>query len=478
MSRALIAVCFALLPAVVSAAGAEVRELTAEQYRQGLEMLRGRLEKRGEDAASAERFVDDMESAFRGSDGRVLVTRAVFAAFLDYEAAWVRKTRDSKNERVTPAQLQHEIERAAQLKEQFRKEASQSSPRFYRVFQAAVQDVRTRPLNDGKGYAGNSAVFFGDQVDDSYSHVDAGDEALENGDTAGAVAEANLALADNPGNADAYVLRSGAEYERQDAAAAVKDAQTALQMDPGNLQAQAIVSLSGPAPLAAQAALSNAVAAGASLADDGRQAPLPAAAVPGGAALTPAASPAPNPSRYGMPSPTPVLGTLLSTDLTARAAQTASADARSSIAQLDQALTLNPRNAVARSWRSAVANRIGDYASALDSAEQSLAGDPNDAGAYFNKAYALAGAGDKAGMLDALSGAARIDPSYKPLLEQALQVPQLADMELLFSGWSTAHALPIPRPRHRSFPLSLLLLAGIGGVLAVAGAAQLLRKSR
>ncbi len=467
--RASIAVSLAFLPLLVSAAGGPAgkvpagdgaQEMTAAQYHAGLQTLRGYLEKRGEDTEAAERFVAVMATALPASKGeRVPVTHDVFAAFLRYEAAWARKTRDGKNPKVTPAQRQQESARAADLKERFRLMASVSSPVFYRIFQAAVREVRRTPRRDGKGYTGNSAVFFADQVDNSYSHVDAGDVALENGDTAGAIAEADKALAENPGNADAFVLRAGAQYDRQEFAAAVADAQSALLLDPRNQQAKAILSLTGSD--AGRASLSNAAAGSVSLANDGGRGGLPTLGAP-----------------LEAPSPTPAVGALLSAEFTSRAVGMAGEDARSSVDQLDQALTLDPRNASAQSWRSAILNRIGDYASALASAEQTLSGNPEDAPAYFNKAYALAGRRNKAATIDALTQAARIDRTYQPVLDKALQLPGPEDMQLLFGEWAASHQPEIPPSRRSRYPLPLIALGVLGGLLALAGVAQLFRRGR
>lgn len=487
-AQALIALFFALLPAFALAAGDAAsgvagkpaaadgaQAMTQEQYRQGLEKLRGYLEKHGEDPSVAEQFIGDLANAFPEPSQRVPVTRDVFEIFLKSQAAWARKTRDSKNEGVSPPQLQHEIARSKQLRTQFRIEASRNSPRFYRAFRAAVRDVRRTPRADGKGYAGNSAVFFGDQVDDSYSHIDAGDEALEKGDAAGAIAEANLALAESPANADAFVLRSGAQYDSQNYAAAVKDAQRALQLDPGNQQALAIVSLSGMTSDAPQAAMANAVAGGSTLGNDERSSGLPTLGIPADGGLAPASPAAP--ARRRPPSATPAVGALLSKDMTSRAVKMAGVDARASIDQLDEALALNPRNASAQSWRATILNRIGDYSAALGSAEQGLTGNPDDGGAYFNKAYALAGTGDKKGMVEALTQAARLDASYRPLLDQALQLPSEEDMTLIFSGSATRHEPEITLPRRRRSHAALNLLGGLGGLLVLAGAVQIFRKS-
>ncbi len=471
MFKITLAACLALLPALAPAAGeprSGDQELTAAQYHSGLKTLRGYLEKRDLEPEAAERFIAVMASALPPSEGqRVPVTQDVFASFLRYQAAWARKTRDAKNPTVGPDQLAMEFARAVRLKEEFRLKAAASSPVFYRVFQAAVREVRKAPRRDGKAYMGSSTVFFADQVDPSYTHVDAGDVALENGDAAAAVAEADKALALNPGNADALVLRAGAEYESGDAESAVRDAQSALVLDPENRQAKAILSLSGMD--AGRAALSKAAAGGAGLDGEDLRAGRPSLGGTSGDEPQAAAAPI---------SATPAVGALLSRDLTARAVGAAKTDARSSIDELDQALLLNPRNAAARGWRTAILNRIGDYASALASAESTLDASPEDAPAYFHKAYALAGAGDKTGALGAIGRAAALDRAYQPVMDKALQLPDAGDMALAFGEWSESHPQALPPPRPSRYPLPLLALGAVGGLLALAGVAQLFRKGR
>lgn len=471
MFKIALAVCLSFLPALAPAAGeprSGDQELTAAQYHAGLKTLRGYLEKRDLEPDAAERFIAVMATALPASEGqRVPVTQDVFASFLRYQAAWARKTRDAKNPKVTPAQLAMEAGRAVRLKEEFRLKAAASSPVFYRVFQAAVREVRRSPRRDGKAYTGSSTVFFADQVDPSYSHVDAGDVALENGDTATAAAEAGKALALNPGNADALVLRAGAEYESGDGEAAVRDAQSALVLDPENRQAKAILSLSGMD--AGRAALAKAAAGGAGLDGEDLNAGRPTLGGTTGEERTPLVASV---------SATPAVGALLSRDLTARAVGAAKADARTSIDELDQALLLNPRNASARGWRTAILNRIGDYASALASAQSTLDASPEDAPAYFHKAYALAGAGDKAGALDAIGRAATLDRAYQPVMDKAVQLPDAGDMALAFGEWSESHPQALPPPRPSRYPLPLLALGAVGGLLALAGVAQLFRKGR
>lgn len=462
------------LPVAAPSAADRDQLMTLPEYRKGLKELRGHFEKRGEDPAVAERYVADLEGAFPVQLGeKVPVTKGTFEAFLKYQAAWARKTRDGKNPLVAPAQQGHEVDRARQLKAAFKSEAELKSPRFYQAFQTAVRDVRALRRRGAQDYAGVSAVFFGDQVDDSYTHVDAGDEALEKGDHATAIREANMALAANPANADALVLRAGAEYDSGRTAAAVSDAQAALMLDPVNPSAQAILSLTSSGGDAAKSAATTATTGSAGL-DDGRSARALPTIVAG------AETPAPGVQRLGSvrlaappppaPSATPAVGRILAEDLSVLAVERARKDPVGSMGRLGQAMALDPGNAAARDWHSTIANRNGDYSAALGSAERSITSDPNDAVAYYNKARALAGAGDKQGSLEALTMASRVDPSYSKMVAEASAISETEQLDLLFQTAAYQRQPADPLPRHASSPL-MLVIGAVGALLALAGAA-------
>ncbi len=469
----ILAVALLLLPAFAVAAGDDGAFMTLPEYRKGLKELRGYFVKRGEDETVANRYIADLETAFPVALGEsVPVTKGVFGAFLRYQAAWTRKTRDSKNPAVTPVDLQHEVERARELKAAFKADAEAHSPRFYSAFQAAVKDVRSTRRRDGQGYTGTSNVFFSDQVDDSYTHVDAGDEALEKGDAATAIKEADAALAVNPGNADALVLKAGAEYDKQDVPAAIADAQSALILDPQNRQAQAILSLTATNPAAAKAVAEAANGGSAGLADDGRktgQGRL-ADSIDNGKAVAASLNPfAASAALRLAPSATPAVGKILAEDLNIRAVGIAASDPRGSMSQLGQAMALDPHNSSARGWYSTVANRVGEYSAALGSSQQGVEENPNDALAYYNKAYALAGTGDRAGMVDAMAQAARIDPSYAPAATQAAGMDPKQALDTLFGIPSQQRQPAVPQPRHHG-EFALMLMTGfVASLLIVSG---------
>lgn len=451
------------------------RLMTLPEYRKGLKELRAHFEKRNEDPRVAEVYIRDLETAFPVKLGEnVPVTKGVFDAFMRYQAAWARKTRDSKNANVAVKDLTHEFDRAKELKAAFKAEAEAKSPRFYRAFQAAVADVRALKRRDAGQWKGDSAVFFADQIDDSYTHVDAGNEKLEKGDVAGAVREADAALRINPGNADALVLRAGAEYDAGSTASAIADAQSALVLDPTNPQAQAILSLTASDPAAARAALVGAAGGGASLASDGGRSGLPRivgepdkgpVAGETGRGLPPLAKPTAL-ALTATPTATPAVAKILAADLSVRAVGMAAQDPQSSVAQLGAATRLDPENKAASGWYQTMANRTGDYSAALGSAQKSLTADPNDALAYYNKAYALAGEGDKAGSVAALREAARIDPSYQKALDQALTFDEKEGLELMFSLPAFQRQPEAPAPRRAPMSLPLKLLGAVGAMMA------------
>ena len=485
-----LAVALLLLPLSLAAAPAgrpadkalaASQPLSEQEYRQGLETLRTFLVKRGEEADFAGTFIDDLERAGVRRDGRgILVTRGVFASFIKYETAWARKTRDGKNELVSAAQRRHEVERAETLKEQFKSGARASSPEFFRAFQAAVADVRKirdARVRNPDGTQAGSAVLFADQVDNSYSHVDAGDEALDQGDAAGAIDQANQALADNPKNADALVLKAGAEYAAQDPAAAVADAQAALALDPGNQQAQAIVSLSNAATTAAGggAALSDAGALARTLAQDGgaERAMLGDQAAAGagyGGALSA--------GRPGMnPGATPALAQRLAGDLVQHAASMMGLDPGAARKELNRAVLLSPRNAQALELLATAANRMTDFNAALAASNAAIDLSPADPRAWFEKAHALGGQGDRAGMTAALEQAAALDSSYKPALTTAVQAAEPLDLTLLFGDNASLHpANPGQLPVSNNGAGLLKIMGGIGLVLLSSGFAVLMLK--
>jgi tetratricopeptide (TPR) repeat protein len=459
------------------------QELTEDQLQQGLTQLKTHLLRRGEEQQYVDLFANDIQkiSADADSNGLVPVTRQVFDAFIKYEVAWASKVRDSLNPSFPSDQLQRETNWADALKKEFQSEAHNASPLFYAAFQAAVNDVK-------QARGGSAAAsMFGGQTNNSYSNVDAGQAALQAGDTTTAAADASQAIAADPDNSEAYSLQAAADMAQGDNSAAAQAASTALQLDPGNQQAQAVLALSGsqapssPGALAdaasAAAGLSGGAAAAGASKDDG----IVAVSVPlGGPAPSPAA-PSPGAGGAAAPpaglslAPTAAQKALQSADIT-RQAQVAVrlGDPLNAIGQLNQAIALNPMNTQALNLRaialahdhqysaalqdinrslmvaphnsatldakSAISNRAKDYAGALSAAGEALRIDARDARAFFHRAHALAGLGDRAGMLEALRQAAKLDPAYDRTLQAALKLSPSADLTSLFPDRETLQA--------------------------------------
>ncbi len=138
------------------------------------------------------------------------------------------------------------------------------------------------------------------------------------------------------------------------------------------------------------------------------------------------------------------------------------------------ALTLAPRNAAALYTRSWAFAKQGKYKEALQDADQSLETNPDNAFAYQTRAYALAGLGDRNGAIDSLRRSAAIDPRFTERLQRAVQMPQDADMTLLFDdGASARQAASAPAPltpaEKRSRFLRLFAMAASGGLLIALG---------
>ena len=512
--------CLAHRPAAARGSGGAVpgpaagQQMTEDQLRQGLAQLKSHLEKRGEDEQFVTLFINDIQKAFSDPDanGYIPVTRQVFDAFIKYEVAWASKTRDSKNPNISPEQLQREVQRAEALKKEFQAEAHNMSPAFYAAFQAAVKAVKQ--ARSGQAAAG----LFGGQTDDSFSHVDAGGAALEQGDAAAAAAQASQAVAEDPGNSEAYSLQAAADYAQGDMAAAAQAASTALQLDPTNPQAQAVLSLTdSQAPVAAGALADAASVAGGLSGEIAAPAAADGDAVAASGAvgvLSPSAGGAAPAVQGSMPAPVLVLSAagapnaVQSADLTRQAATAIRlGDPLNAMGLLNRAVALDPTNTQALNLRaiaeahdrdysaalqdinrslmiaphrsasldtkSKISNRAKDYAGALAAADEALRIDSRDAHAWFNRAHALAGQGDRAGMLEALRQAALLDPSYERSLQEALKQSPSEALTLLFPDRQglLAAASRQAATRRRSSPFARFLRhSGIMPVLREFGA--------
>ncbi len=143
------------------------------------------------------------------------------------------------------------------------------------------------------------------------------------------------------------------------------------------------------------------------------------------------------------------------------------------------ALALAPGNATALQTRGLSLAKLGRYREALADADATLAASPQNAYAWQNKAFALAGLGDRDGVLAALRNSAAADPRFQGKLERALQLPQDADLKLLFQDAATGSAAPAgpPPASRRGRFLRLMILTAIGGLLIALGTLHVVSSS-
>ncbi len=312
-------------------------------------------------------------------------------------------------------------------------------------------------------------------------------DRLASGDRAGGLADLNEAIA-NGGNADAYALRGGLRLDDKDYDGAYQDAKKSLELNPGDKNTMGLLkSAEGrtspglASPLASGGSGSSGSGGGfaSSGLDSGR-----ARAILG---LTEAST----------------LASSQKLDEARRAM--AMGDFQAAIALAQRALELNPNNAAAHNFLSAIYARTGDYRRAAASADAGLAlaprdssllinkafaenhlkryrealasanaaleADPRNPYAYANRAYAYGGLGDRDAMLSDINRAAALDPRFQKAAADAaaLQLPSSADILFLFPGEGSAGPAAAAAPaRGKSF--GLVVGAGIlGGLLLALG---------
>ncbi len=95
-------------------------------------------------------------------------------------------------------------------------------------------------------------------------------------------------------------------------------------------------------------------------------------------------------------------------------------------------LKVDPRSSPLLKSKATALNRTKRYQEALETADALVAIDPDSGYGHLMRAQALSGLGDRAGMIEALRRAADLDPSLYSKLQQALQLPPVADTGFLF----------------------------------------------
>ena len=136
-------------------------------------------------------------------------------------------------------------------------------------------------------------------------------------------------------------------------------------------------------------------------------------------------------------------------------------------------LELAPGNSALLTTRAWAFGRQGNFKSALDDASAALRDNPTDGAAHFARAFALSGLGYREEMLRALQTASTLQPAFRSVYDQAVQLPGSADTMLLFAsldpGRDAAQKAP---PKKKRSALLIILATLVGGFLIALGLLQ------
>ncbi|MBI5594949.1 MAG: protein kinase [Elusimicrobia bacterium] len=286
-------------------------------------------------------------------------------------------------------------------------------------------------------------------------------DLADTGDLQGSVEAAEKAIAVSSDSPRARTALASAKYQLKDFPGANAAANEALSRDPGDKVAYAIVTLTQDRlPAARKAAESSPL----DLADDTggtrRDAvggaiapPLPGAA----AAARDLAEEARASLRGGDFERADELATkALEKDPNSVAALFRRARARMRREQLDEAYSDTARalelmgpapSPILLTLHAGILNRLGRSAEGLAAAERALTLNPGSdrsvSGAMFQKAWGLAGTGDRRGAMKTLAQAARLNQRYVPFYQEAKSQPEEQDLTLVFaSDWLAQESVP------------------------------------
>ncbi len=332
----------------------------------------------------------------------------------------------------------------------------------------------------------------------------------KNGNNQQALTGATLAVEANPTSESGHLLRGEIEAGQNNYAAAAQDARDALKINPNDKNAQvllgmtedrAAVSVPNIGSMGSNGGAQN--AGGLPSSESGNGTP---GASPTGSNFFNVSAGVPSPAR-ALQSGAVASSIQASSQFIGQARQDLSlGDYRNAIAETSRALSADPLNVNAYAIRAsaymrgknygqalkdvaaglqidpnsqalmdakaAAFNRMGQYEAAKEAAMIAIQNNPSDAKAYYELANALAGLGDKNGMVDALRNAARLDPRYDSYLQAAMQIPSDQDLASLFDGGpDSGPSSPSGRGRsNRLSRFSIIALSSIlGGILLAMG---------
>ncbi len=140
-------------------------------------------------------------------------------------------------------------------------------------------------------------------------------------------------------------------------------------------------------------------------------------------------------------------------------------DYGAALRQVQAGLKTSPNNSKLLNLRSQLLSRQGHYHQGLAASDIVLEGNPKNAEGYYSRAMALAGLGDKKGVVESLKQAAELDLKYQSLAEKAANLPLNSDLRLLFNQ-TKQEFNPIPKALgfHGGMILGLILLS-LSGLL-------------
>ena len=319
---------------------------------------------------------------------------------------------------------------------------------------------------------------------------------LQNGDAAGAAADASRAI-ELGGGADAFSMRAAANFAQGNIQAAYDDAKAALKLDPSNQAAFATMKLAEGRGAHEGGAEGQAMAKGENGAGtsngSGGGAPASAPAAASSFALSDGASGASARASQGFLRDAEAALKVGDIDRALsranRALELNGSDAGAfymrSQAYLRQreynlaaqdasaGLKVLPKNKALLVTKAFASNRRKDFRSALESSNAALEVDPRSAEAFANRAYALGAMGDRSAILHGLRDASALDPRYQASLDSAVQMPKDSDLLFLFPSEAGGEgSAPAQAPKTtRTFGV-VAIASLIGGLLIAFGFLQ------
>jgi len=431
----------------------------------------------------------------RQVDGAILAeTNAIAGGMVD--ACEDKKLIGGKNVQDAMARLRPDIKEAYE----------RMSPHIKDSLHNPMGETFLTWLNGSGGNQQQNSVYG---LPDSLSKNFVAQSQYQNNNDVGAENVADALLASDPKDASAYMMRGEIEANQNDFAAAAQDAQAALAINPNDKNAQVLLGMTQGRAAVSVPNLSAPQSAG----NPGQSAEDSLAA--GGGANPPGSPPSGSnffnanaPGSPSAPQPGAVSDSInASSQFIGQARQDLSlGDYRNAIAQTTRALSVDPLNVPAHAIRASAYmhgknydqalkdvaaglqidpnsqalmdakaeafNRLGRYAEAKAAAMLAIQNNPKDAKAYYELANALAGLGDKNGMIDALRNAAGIDPRYNRYLQAAMQIPSDQDLASLFDDGPDS-TLATGGAQSRGNKLSrfgvIAILSALGGILLAMG---------